>query len=175
MAQNLCMIGSIVAAHGIRGAVKVQSFSDVPGRFAALASVLLGPSPSRVRPVRIHSASDDGPRVILQFADCDGREAAEALVGMNLYVDETEMAEPPAGRHFIHDLIGCTVHTASGEYRGIVRDVMLLPANDIYVVDYDGREVLIPAVPAIVTQVNTADKKIIVDPLPGLFEDLDAD
>lgn len=175
MAQDLCIIGSIVAAHGIRGAVKVLSFSDVPGRFTRLETVLLGRSTGKVRPARVTAASDEGPRVILQFEECGDREAAEALVGLNIYVEEAEMAAPPEGRYFIHDLIGCTVRTASGEFRGTVRDVMLLPANDIYVVDYHGLEVLVPAVPAIVTQVNTAEKTIIVEPVPGLFEDLDAD
>ncbi len=175
MAQDLCMIGSIVAAHGLRGGLKVQSFSDVPGRFSRLDVVLIGRTPAKVRPARISEASDDGPRVILQFEDCDDRDAAEALIGLNIYVEETKMEAPPEGRHFIHDLIGCTVQTASGEYRGTVRDVMLLPANDIYVVEFEGREVLVPAVPAIVTQVDTAGKTITVEPVPGLFEDPDAD
>ncbi len=175
MAQDLCLIGSIVAAHGIRGGLKVQSFSDVPGRFSRLETVLLGHAPERVRPAVVVDAAGDGSRVILQLEDCDDREAAELLVGLNIYVEDAEMADPPEGRHFIHDLIGCTVQTASGEYRGTVRDVMLLPANDIYVVEFEGREVLLPAVPAIVTMVNTAEKAITVEPIAGLFEDPDAD
>lgn len=175
MAQELCLIGSIVGAHGIRGEVKVQSFSDVPGRFSQLDAVLLGSKPERARSVPISVSSEHGPRVIMHVEDCHDRDAAEALIGLNIYVEETQMAEPPEGRHFIHDLIGCAVRTASGESRGTVRDVMLLPANDIYVVDYMGLEVLIPAVPAIVTQVDTVNKTITVEPIPGLFEDLDED
>ncbi len=175
MAQDLCLIGSIVGAHGLRGEVKVQSFSDLPGRFSLLDSVLLGTTSERARSVPVSVSSEHGPRVILHVEDCNDRDAAEALIGLNIYVEETEMAAPPDGRHFIHDLIGCAVRTASGESRGTVRDVMLLPANDIYVVEYQGREVLVPAVPAIVTQVDTANKTIIVEPLEGLFEDLDED
>jgi 16S rRNA processing protein RimM len=173
MAKDLCMIGSIVAAHGIRGAVKVQSFSDVPGRFGRLDDVLLGTTPERVRPARVVTASDEGPRVILRFEGSEDRDSAEALVGLNVYIDVADMAAPPEGRHFIHDLIGCTVRTTSGTYRGTVRDVMLLPANDVYVVDYHGFEVLIPAVPAFVTEVDTARKAVTIETVPGLFDEYD--
>lgn len=175
MSQDLCLIGVIVGAHGIRGAVKVQSYSDVPGRFARLERVFLGSSPETATATRVSSVSGDELRPILQFEGVAKREDAERLHGLNVYIDSAQMATPPEGRHFIHDLIGCTVRTTSGEYRGTVRDVMLLPANDVYVVDCNGIEVLIPAVPAIVTSVDTAKKTIIVDAMPGLFEDIDED
>ena len=173
MNPERCLIGSIVAVHGIRGAVKVLSFSDAPGRFSRLDTVLLGSSPESARPVRVTTMSEDGPRVLLQFENCGDRETAESLVGQHLYVEDADMASPPEGRHFIHDLIGCAVSTASGDARGTVRDVMLLPANDVYVVDYDGREVLLPAVPAFIVEVDTAAKRIVVEDVPGLFDDID--
>ena len=170
MSRERCLIGSIVAVHGIRGAVTVQSHSDVPGRFTRLDAVLLGDRPERAQVKRVLSASQDGARVLLQFEDCDDRDTAETLVGMNLYVEEADMAPPPEGRYFIHDLIGCAVFTASGDPRGTVRDVMLLPANDVYVLDYLGFEVLVPAVPAFVLDVDTAQRRITVEDVPGLFD-----
>lgn len=175
MSRERCLIGSVVAAHGLRGVVKVQSFSDVPGRFSGLECVLLGRTPEKAHPVRLHSVSDDGPKVLMQFEDCDDRDAAERLVGMNLYIEEADMAPPPEGRHFIHDLIGCAVFTASGDARGTVRDVMLLPANDVYVVDFLGHEVLVPAVPAFILAVDTAGRRITIEDVPGLFDDLETD
>ena len=175
MAQDLCLIGSIVAVHGIRGAVKVQSHSDVPGRFTRLARVYLGATTDSVQSARVISVSGDDLRPILAFEGHETREDAERLIGFDIYIDAADMAAPPPGRHFIHDLIGCTVRTASGDERGTVRDVMLFPANDVYVVDWNGVEVLVPAVPAIVLSVDTARKTIIVEAVPGLFEDPDAD
>lgn len=175
MAQELCLIGSIVAAHGIRGAVKVQSHSDIPGRFSRLEQVLVGATPKQVREMEIASASEQGATVLLQLGGIDDRDSAEDLVGSSLFVTEDEMEAPPEGRYFIHDLIGCRVETPEGEARGSVRDVMLLPANDVYVVDYHGFEVLVPAVPDFIQSVNTAEKRIVVTPVPGLFEDVDED
>lgn len=175
MAQDPCLIASIVAAHGVKGAVRLRSYSDVPGRFCRLESVLVGEDPSRMRSVRVKAASDDGPRPILELEGCDDRDAAEALIGLNVYVPETEMEPPPEGRYFIHDLIGCAVRTPEGEERGVVSDVMLLPANDVYVVTWRGFEVLVPAVPAFIQKVDTEQKVIVVAPVPGLFEEFDED
>ena len=75
----------------------------------------------------------------------------------------------------MHDLIGCRVETPAGEKRGKVQDVMLMPANDIYVVDYRGFEVLIPAVPAFIRSVDTDAKRIVVEDVSGLFEEHDED
>jgi 16S rRNA processing protein RimM len=175
MAKELCLIGTIVAAHGIRGALKVQSHSDIPGRFSRLEEVLVGRTPREVRSMEIESVSEGGARVLLQLAGCGDRDSAEDLAGWNIYVPEDEMEDPPEGRYFIHQLIGCRMETAQGEARGIVRDVMLMPANDIYVVEYRGFEVLVPAVPAFIKQVDIDGKRIVVTPVPGLFEDTDED
>ena len=69
----------------------------------------------------------------------------------------------------------CRVETEDGASRGVVRDVMLLPANDVYVVEYRGFEVLLPAVPDFIQSVSTAEKRIVVTPVPGLFEEFDED
>ncbi len=175
MAQELCLIGTIVAAHGIRGAVKVQSFSDIAGRFSRLEQVLVGSSPETADMMSVASVSEDRNKVLLHFSSSNDRDTAEDLVGQHLYITDEQMEAPPEGRYFVHDLIGCRVETAEGASRGIVRDVMLLPANDVYVVEYRGFEVLVPAVPDFIQSVNTAEKRIVVTPVPGLFEEFDED
>lgn len=173
--SELCLIGTILAASGIRGEVKVRSWSDVPGRFEVLSVVHVGRDESSVREFRVRGAKEGHDIVRLHLEGCDDRNAAEALRGLHLYVRVDAMAAPPEGRYFIHDLIGCEVRDMDGHPRGIVKDVMLLPANDVYVVDARGSEVLLPAVPAIVHSVDTTNKRIVVHALPGLFEDEDED
>ncbi|MCZ7554972.1 MAG: ribosome maturation factor RimM [Bacteroidia bacterium] len=173
--SGLCLIGVITGVHGIRGTVTVLSYSDIPGRFERLKLVRVGATPESTRSLEVHSVDEHKNRILLTFEEIPDRTQAEKLKGLNLYVTEEEMAEAPEGRYFIHDLIGCEVVTVQGERKGSVRDVMLLPANDVYVVDCDGREVLIPAVPSIVTSVNIAARVITVEPMPGLFEENDED
>lgn len=173
--RDVCLIGSVTGPHGVRGAVNVRSHSDVPGRFLRLGSVLVGPDPSRLRSLRVTEATDDGHRVILRLEGVESREAADELRGMHLYVDAAQMEAPPPGRHYVHDLVGCDVRTEAGEERGRIADVLLLPANDVYVVRWRGREFLVPAVPDAVAAVDTAGRLVTVRDLPGLFEESDED
>ena len=175
MAQELCLIGTIVAPHGIRGALRVQSHSDIPGRFSRLTSVLVGNDENDVREMQVESATEEAARVLLELRESADRDSAEGLVGMKLFITDEQMEAPPEGRYFVHDLIGCRVETPDGEQRGEVRDVMLLPANDMCVVDCRGFEVLTPAVPAFVRSVDTDGKRIVVEDVTGLFEDNDED
>jgi 16S rRNA processing protein RimM len=172
---DLCLIANIVAVHGVAGALKLRSQSDVPGRFSRLDTVLVGPDPAHVRSLRITDARELGDRVIVQFEGLPDRDAAEELVGLNMYVTGEQMESPPEGRYFVHDLIGCAVRTPEGEDRGAIVDVMLLPANDVYVVMFEEREILVPAVPEFIRDVNVQEKRVTVEPVPGLFEEEDED
>jgi len=173
--SEMCLIGAVTAAHGIHGAVRVRSHSDIPGRFNRLTSVHVGHAGKELRVLHIGHAEETPDRVILHFEDCDNRSTAESLVGVEIYIPVEEMESPPPGRYFIHDIIGCEVLNTSGERKGSVRDVLLLPANDVYVVDTGQSEVLLPAVPAFIHSVDVDAKRIVIEDVPGLFEDVDED
>ncbi len=171
--MSLCLIGKIVAVQGLRGALKVFSYSDIPGRFTALKTVLVGTDEQSVEEMRVREATEQPNRVLLFLEDCNTRDDAESFVGEYLFVQENEMCSPPEGMYFIHDLIGCAVVSTTGETRGIVKDVIAYPANNVYVIDYKGRDVLFPAVPEFIREVHLAEKTIIVHIIPGFFEDDD--
>ncbi len=173
--SDLCLIGTIVGLHGVRGGLKVQSHSDIPGRFERLESVLIGPDAEQVRRVTIVDVSEDGFRIVLTLKEYSDRTAAEELVGEQLFVTDDQMEKPPEGRYFVHELIGCRVITPGGEDLGDLRDVMLMPANDVYVVLHRGQDVLVPAVPEFIKSVDIGKKTVVVEPIPGLFEVPDED
>lgn len=171
--SELCLIANIVAVHGIDGGLKLRSHSDIPGRFSRLDTVLVGHDELTARKIRVLEASEHGDRVILYFDGCTDRNMAENFVGMNVFITDEQMEIPPDGRYFVHDLIGCRVATPDGEARGEIVDVMLMPANDVYVVQFEGREVLVPAVPDFIGSVDLQAKLVTVKPIPGLFEEED--
>lgn len=171
--MGLCLIGRIARAHGVRGALVVQSYSDNPGRFALLDTVLIGPDESQVTEYRLTHAGEGHSSVILALEGIATRDQAEELAGSGVFIPEDRMLPPPPGKHYVHDLIGCAVQAIDGTDHGIVTDVLLIPANDVYVVNDHGVEVLVPAVPAFIASVDTAAKRIVVVPVPGLFEERD--
>ena len=173
MPSRVCLIGRIARAHGVRGMVSVQSYSDHPGRFSLLRTVLIGLDESRAVEYGIVEAREQGGKVMLSFAGVESRSQAEELVGAGVFIREDQMLPPPDGMHYVHDLVGCAVTTPDGADRGTVTDVLLLPGNDVYVVNDHGREVLVPAVPEFISEVDTTAKRVVVLPVPGLFEEKD--
>lgn len=173
--MDLCLIGKIVAVHGVAGGLRVQSYSDHPRRFTTLKKVLLGSSDDAVSERAVTRSIDRGKDVVLFLEGINTRNDAEQHVGENLFIPVNEMLPPPEGRVWVHELVGCAVVSTEGVPRGEIVDVFLRPAQDLYLVRFEGREVLLPAVPAIIVSVDTAAKRVTVNDVPGLFEDADED
>lgn len=161
-------VGRIVAAHGIRGEVSVEPWSDVPGRFRPGTRVFVTPGPgwTEIRSVRPHR----GGRLLVRLAGVEDRGAAEVLRGARLLVRREERAPLPEGRYYTLDLLGWPVVDPGGRELGRLRDVLPNPAHDLLEVELaDGRRALVPAVRALVT-IDGEGRRIVVEPLPGLLD-----
>ncbi len=169
--QELCQIGRVLRPHGIRGEVKVQVFSDRSDRFGMLDHVYVLNGENTPRKLKILSARNQGALALLTFAEVSDRDAAEALKGQTLFIEDDQMLPAPEGKHYIHELIGMEVRTDGGRFSGTLTDVLALPAHNVYVVEVGDREVLIPAVPEFILSVDTEKRRVTVREMPGLFDE----
>ena len=71
---------------------------------------------------------------------------------------------------YIADILGAMVYTEDGKEFGKLKDVLETGANLVYVVEHEGKEVLLPAIPDCVKDVDVEEKKLIVHILPGLLD-----
>ena len=92
----------------------------------------------------------------------------ERLRGKSLYVTRENAVKLQKDEYFIADMIGIQVVSDEGEDLGILQDVMQTGANDVYVVEKDGEELLIPAIKDCILSVNVEEGKMEVHLLPGL-------
>ena len=168
--QQLVAVGMIVKAFGIKGHVVVQPMTDMPGRYARLKSVWMGPDSGQVTRVGVECAVIEARGVRLKFEGIDDRNAAETLRGKLLFVDESEKISLPKGRFFVHDILGMRVHDESGNELGTVSDVLRYPANDLYVVRGGGRDIMIPAVREFVRVIDVRTRTITVHLIEGMAE-----
>jgi 16S rRNA processing protein RimM len=123
-----------------------------------------------VRELEIEHAAV-GPRgVKMKFAGIDDRTAAEQLVGSFLYVKETERARLPKGRYYTHDIVGLAVIDEQGVDHGTVRDVLKMPAHDVYVVGGKGNEILLPAVKEFILKIDLRTRTMKVRLIEGMVE-----
>ena len=165
-------IGEIVAPYGLRGELRVQPHTDFPDRFATLEQVWISstegaPRQYRLRSARLHAARG---QVVLSLTGVDGRVAAEQLRGALVQIPDEQAVELPADTYFEHDILGLEVVTTEGEALGKITDILHTGANDVYVTP----RCLIPAIEAVVQEVDLEAGRMLIVAIPGLLDD-DAD
>ncbi|MGX7875758.1 ribosome maturation factor RimM [Mesorhizobium sp. ORM6] len=172
--QNPVQMAVIGAAHGIKGELRVKTFTGEP---MALADY----GPLYARDGRAFQIIDIRPAntvVVVRFKGISDRNAAEALAGTELFVDRSMLPDDGEEDEFYHaDLIGLEIRDDTGAAIGKVVAVHNFGGGDILDVTLAGRKgVLIPFTQAAVPQVSIAEGFVRVDPVAaGLVEDADGD
>ncbi|KGN36744.1 ribosome maturation factor RimM [Knoellia subterranea] len=180
MASNsdALLVARIGKPHGLRGEVTVQVHTDDPmGRFVAGQVFDTEAAPGTGVPRRLTLATARKHREIwlLGFAEIPDRTGAESLRGTRLLLDVTsadiEGEEDEDEGFYEHDLVGLAVHDPSGAALGEVTGLLVGAAQDLLEVRLsDGRDVLVPFVEAIVTEVDLDGGHVVVDAPAGLFD-----
>lgn len=160
------IIGRIVKPWGVRGEVKAVLLDCPEETFTTIDDVVLS---GRGTALNITSKKFRPGCVILKFDGIDSPEDAVAYNGMLIEAEGVEL--PPLGKdqYYIHDIIGLDVIASSGETLGKISDVLSFPANDVYVMDYAGKECMIPAIADIVKEINIDSGYIKIEVMEGLF------
>lgn len=162
-------IGEVVALFGVRGEVKVRLLTDIPDRFHQLKAVYVGPDHRRA--VIEHARPYKGEMIVLKLAGIDDANAAEALRRLPLCIPLSLLAKLPPDSYYQHDILGLQVITLSGQVLGPIVEIIETGSNDVYVIKTaEGKQVLIPAIKAVVKQIDLIRRTMSIDPLPGLLE-----
>jgi 16S rRNA processing protein RimM len=169
-------VGLIVNTHGIRGELRVLSKTDFPEiRFAPGSRLLLlherleRPLPLTVEKSRPHKST-----MVVKFREWNNINEAEPYKGGRLVVTREDLAplNEEEGEFYFHQIIGCRVETTDGHSVGTVKEILQLPANDVWVVQPqgDGREILLPYIDDVVKEVDAEKRKIVIEWMEGLGE-----
>jgi 16S rRNA processing protein RimM len=164
--EDYVVVGRIGPAHGLRGEVFVEPRTDEPERRFAPGAVLQTDGGTlTVGAARTHSG-----RLVVRFAELDGRDAAEAARATELRVprDATERPEDPE-EFYDHQLVGLRVETVDGAVVGELDRIEHNAAQDLLVIRTPEREVLFPFVHALVPEVDVPGGRIVIDDQPGLL------
>lgn len=157
-----------MAAHGVGGEVRVYPHSDFPERFQDLTEVLLGPE---ARPCQVRFRAFHRGLVLLSIEGCSTRAEAAAMRGTLLYLHKNDLPPLPPGEYYFYQLVGLQVVDTAGAALGRVVAVEHKPAHDLYWVETPaGSRHPIPAVRAIVQEIDLGAGRMVIRPLPGLLE-----
>lgn len=166
MQKTYLEIGRIVGVHGIHGACRVQPWCDGIDALKQLTTVYIDGAVKtsyHVEKIRAH-----GNQFLITFREIISPEQAALLRNCVLLAPRSEISVPK-DRVFIQDLIGLPVFRADdGVQLGILTDVLEYPGQQIYQVQTQKGEVLVPAVPAFLEHIDV-QHGIFLHVIPGMF------
>ena len=172
-------IGRLTKAHGLKGGIKVEMFTDDPdGRFTPGAVFTLQVPDSSAwhnKTIELIELKWYNSHAVAFFKDVPDRSVAETLIKAILWIDH-DLSEVPEEEDawFDHQLLGLSV-LRDGVKVGTVSAIDHFPAQDLLTVKTETGDVLVPFVKAIVTAVDVKAGTLTVTPPVGLFEELPDD
>lgn len=151
-ADDALVVGRVVSVHGVKGWVKVFSYTDPLENILDYRPWYLSTDEGWEQ-VEVSAARGSGKRLIAHLGDCDDRDQArERFVGREIAIPREALPEPDEGEYYWRELIGLRVVLEDGRDLGVVSTLMETGANDVLVVrgdrhSLDRRERLLPWVP----------------------------
>jgi 16S rRNA processing protein RimM len=168
MAEERICVGVIGAPRGVRGELRVKSFTAEPTALAGYGPLT---DESGRREFRLRMLGRQGDMLVVRIDGVDNRDAAEALKGIRLYVARAALPAPGEDEYYQADLVGLSAQAVDGTALGTVRAVEDFGAGPLLeLVLGDGRPVLVPFTRAVVPVVDLAGRRVVVDPPPGLLD-----
>ena len=162
-------VGKIVNTHGLKGEVKIVTWTDTPDVFEDIEYVYAKKKHEEIK-LTTKNIKYQKNNIIVKFAEINSIEEAETFKNSVLSCDREQLGELPEGVYYIADLIGCTVFENEKEL-GKISDVFNTGANDIYAVSRpQQKDLLIPVLEETVKKVDIENKRIDVVLIEGLDE-----
>ena len=156
------VLGRITGPFGVRGWVKVASFTEPPGQILEFSRWQADVPGRATRELRPAEGKAHGKGWVVRLEGIDDRDTAIALGKPELWVERTELPALKAGEHYREDLVGFEVVNLSGDMLGRAEGFLDLPANAVMVVAGE-RERWIPVGPGQILKVDVGRRRITVD------------
>lgn len=159
--SKILVVGRFGGAHGIRGWLKITSFTDPIDNILNFNSwlVKLG---SDWLPIQVEKKQVVGKRILVKINDLDTPEAGQKYHNCEIGIDKSQLPKLVTGEYYWADLEGSRVVTQAGIELGVIKSIMATGSNDVLVVVGE-RERLIPYLSHVVVDVDLTQGVVTVD------------
>ena len=168
---DLVEIGTLARPHGIRGEIRVNYYADslelLRGDVVYLQAGNKPPRKMEIDTVRMHQGTP-----LIRFVEAPDRTAAEFLRGQTLLIPESALPELDEDEVYLHDMLGLSVVLdATGQKLGVLDHVLFHGEQELWsILTPGGKEILLPAVPEFVADIDLDTEIIRITPPEGLLE-----
>jgi 16S rRNA processing protein RimM len=168
--DELIPVGKIIAPHGIKGQMKLHSWSGNAESLAAVRFVTLKSPTGTLREFTTTCFKANSGKFIIGLQGVDDINLVQPFVGSEVCLKRGQLPVLDEDEYYWSDLIGLQVYTDDGALLGTVADIFETGSSDIYVVRNEEREYLIPAIADVIKSVDLTGGKIVITPLDGLLD-----
>ncbi len=167
--QHSVVLGRLTRPHSIRGEIRVDYYADSP---QLLDKPLLLRAGTVTRPVKVAAWRTWRDQLIIRLEGVDDRSSAEMLRGQELLIDAAHLPEADPGEPYLHDILGLPVLlAATGAPVGVLEDVLFPAGQEVWSIRApEGHEILFPAVPEFVDDIDPQGGRILITPPDGLLD-----
>jgi len=163
-------VGKIIGTHGIKGLLKVYSYSGNIQSLQHARSTFLKGKDGTLCEHDVASVTAHAGGFILGLNGFSDINQVQCFIGSELCLKQSQLPVPAEDEYYWRDLIGLTVHTNQGVVLGTLVDIFETGSNDVYVVRGNFKEYLIPAIGEVISLVDIPGNKMIITPLDGLLD-----
>jgi 16S rRNA processing protein RimM len=168
--KDLIVIGHVIRPHGVTGLLRIVSYAESRETFLEAGSVFLKTGKNELHEKAVDSIQPHRSFFLVRLSGLDSAEQAETFRGAEILIPKDSLQKEDEDEFFWHELLGMEVYLTNGEYLGVVRDIFPTGSNDVYVVEHEGREFLIPAIQQVVREMDISQKRMIISPMKGLLD-----
>ena len=162
------IIAEVLKPQGIRGELKIKTFTDTPDIVTQFKTVYIDDTPYKILSFRV---GNDGAAYV-GLRGIPDRNAAELFRGKLLEGNREDGPDLEEGQFYIVDVIGLACETEEGEFLGNVVDIRNL-SSDVYTIEKAGKRILFPAVKGVIKRIDLQAQKVIV--VKSIFDEIAVD
>ena len=171
MRQEECFyLGKIVSKHSFKGEVLIKLDTDQPELYDTLESVFIamehGLVPFFISNIRRHKSA----LLRVKFDEISDEESARNLIGKAVYLPLTMLPDLTGNQFYYHEVIGFTVEDSLHGQIGKITGINDTTAQALFVIEKDGKEILIPLNDEFILSIDRTNKKVLVQTPPGLID-----
>ena len=169
MKKQYLECGKVSGAHGVRGALKIESWCDTPKVLASQKHVFLADKDGSFVERKVLTASVSGAMVLMTIEGIDDRDIAIAMKNTVLYLHRDDVPVKK-GQMLLADMIGLPVIDAdTGRVYGKIRAVEDVPRGLLYTIETESGDVYFPSVPEFIKEIDP-ERGMLIRPIAGFFD-----
>ena len=160
------VIGYLRRPHGVSGEIILDLHTDFPDRIKSGRKVLVG---EKHQPLTLDSVRIHGNSLLVRLRGIETPEEVGKYRNQWVYVKASEVPPLPEGKYYQYEMIGLDVIDDGGNPLGKLEEILETGANDVYIVrDESGKEILLPAIPSVILDLDMGRRILKVHLLEGL-------